>query len=144
MWAHYTNNYNGFALEFNGNEIDVNFNHELFTKHTLTRVLYPNNPSKILHNYPFAQHYVFTTKMKHWSYEKEWRIIIELISDDRNLEYIPEIVKGIYIGHNIPDNNKSAYNLLLEIQEIRFPKVPLYVVYPHPTELKLEFERVWN
>ena len=144
MWAHYTNNYNGFALEFMGDGIKVNLNIEKVKRHTLTRVIYLENPPKILKNYPFAEHYIFTTKLKHWAYEKEWRIITELKSNSRNLEYAPENVKGIYIGYNVPDGNKSAYRLLLEIQEIRFPKVPVYVVYPHPTDLKLEFEKVCN
>lgn len=144
MWAHYTNNYNGFALEFKGDQIDVKMNRDDIKRHSLTRVIYPENPPKIVKNYPFAQHYILTTKFKHWEYEKEWRIIAELQSEDRNLIYFAESVKGIYIGHNIPDNNKSAYRLLLEIQEIKFPEVPVYVVYPHPTDLKLMFERVWN
>lgn len=144
MWAHYTNVYNGFALEFKGNAIDVNVDLDAIKRHTLTRVIYPQKPPKISKDFPFAEHYVFTTKMRHWEYEKEWRIITQLKSEKRELQYEPSSVKGIYIGHNIPDTNKSAYRLLMEIQEIVFTKVPVYVVYPHPTELKLKFEKVWN
>ena len=144
MWAHYTNNYNGFALEFIGNKIDVKLRRESINRNSLTRVIYPENPVKISKDYPFAYHYLLTTKFKHWSYEKEWRIIAELNSQDREMEYFSESVKGLYIGHKIPDENISAYKLLLEIQEIRFPRTPIYIVYPHPTDLKLKFEKVWE
>ena len=60
------------------------------------------------------------------------------------MEYFSESLKGLYIGHKIPDENISAYKLLLEIQEIRFPRTPIYIVYPHPTDLKLKFEKVWE
>lgn len=144
MWAHYTSNYYGFALEFHGDNIDIKLDFETISSHTLTRVIYPKVPIKISKDYPFALHYLLTTKFKHWQYEKEWRIITTLKSLERELEYFPESVKGIYIGHKIPDENKSAYNLLLAIQEIKFPKTPVYVVYPNPTELNLKFEKVWN
>ena len=144
MWAHYTNNYNGFALQFKGENIETKMKQGQFKRHTLTRVIYPEKPVKISKDFPFALHYVLTTKMKHWAYEKEWRIITQLETDERKLKYLPVSVDSIFIGHRIPDENKSAYELLLNIQEIRFPKVPVYVVYPHSTDLKLNFEKVWN
>ncbi|GAB3754868.1 DUF2971 domain-containing protein [Spirosoma pomorum] len=145
MWAHYTNNYNGFAIKFKGDKVTVNMNEDRFDKYALTSVIYPKEPVRIKNDYPFAMHYVLSTKFKHWSYEKEWRIITQLKQgDNRELEFVPEALQAIYIGHKIPDNNKSAYKLLLEIQEIKFPTIPVYVVYPHPTDLKLEFEKVWN
>lgn len=143
MWAHYTNNYSGFALSF-GDRIDIQERKEFFGRHTITRVIYPKAPVIIKAEYPFAEHYLLTTKFKHWQYEKEWRIICDLKQKHRELEYDPNFVKALYIGHNIPDKNPTAYNLLLEIQELRFPKIPVFVVYPHPTELKLKFEKVWN
>ena len=145
MWAHYTNNYNGFAIEFKGTEVTVDLVKDRFEKHTLTKVFYPKKIKRIEKEYPFAMHYVLSTKMKHWEYEKEWRIICQLKKDDdRVLNYYPEKVKGIYVGHKLIDDSDSAYRLLLEICEIRFPKTPIFVVYPHPTELKLIFERVLN
>ena len=122
MWAHYTDNYNGFVLEFEGNGINVKMPRETFEKQTLTRVIYPEKPVKIKKDYPFALHYVLTTKFKQWAYEKEWRIITELIKNVRTIEYYPEIVKAIYIGHKIPDNNKNIYELILEIQRTEISK----------------------
>ena len=117
-------------------------NRKFIIKNTLARVIYPKIPIKISKEYPFSLHYVLTTKFNHWKYEREWRIITELTSTERTLEYLPESVKGIYIGHKIPDENISAYQLLLKIREINFPNVPIYIVYPHSTDLSLNFERV--
>ncbi|WP_157760582.1 DUF2971 domain-containing protein [Chitinophaga caeni] len=143
MWAHYTNNYNGFCLGFRGDNIDANANREIFPRHSFTKVIYPASPVSIEQQLPFAQNYLFTTKFKHWEYEQEWRLIAE-ITNEREMIFYPESVEAIYIGHSIVDTNPSAYKLLLEIQEIKFPQIPVYVVYPAPFELKLKFEKVWN
>jgi len=145
MWAHYTNNYNGFALEFKGTKIQTYFKENQVAKKTLTKVIYPKTLKQIEKEFKFAQHYVFTTKLKHWEYEQEWRILCELLEPfDRILSYAPDTVEALYVGHRLIDTNESAYRILLEIHEIRFPTIPIFVVYPHPTELKLEFERVIN
>lgn len=144
MWAHYTNNYNGFVLGFDGENIQTYRNEEQITRCTLTRVIYPEKLKTIRKEYKFAQHYVFTTKLKHWAYEKEWRFIAKLGKDDRIITYFKESVKHIYVGHKLIDSNLPAYRLLLSIFQINFPEIPIYVVYPHPKELKLVFEKVKN
>jgi hypothetical protein len=144
MWAHYTNNYNGFALEFKGDKINIKLRREIFNRFTLTRVIYPEKKVKIRKEFPFAQHYLLTTKFRHWRYEKEWRIVAELTSDEREMEYYRDSIKAIYIGHKIPDENKSVYKMLLEIHEMKIPNIPIYIVYPHQTDLKLKFEKVWG
>jgi hypothetical protein len=145
MWAHYTNNYRGFAIEFKGTEITVDLRKDQIARQTLTKVIYPKKIKTIKRDYPFAMHYVLSTKMKHWQYEKEWRIICELTEKkDRILNYYPEKVKALYVGHQLIDENESAYRLILEIHAIRFPEIPVFVVYPHEKELKLCFEKVMN
>jgi len=144
MWAHYTNNYNGFVLGFDGENIEIKSKKEQVSRLTLTRVIYPLEPKTIKKEFPFAEHYIFTTKLKHWHYEKEWRLIVQLKNDDRTIEYFKRSVKQIYVGHKLIDRSKSAYRLLLQIFEINFPDTPVYVVYPHPKELKLTFEKVLN
>ena len=142
MWAHYTNNYNGFAIEFKGAGIQVQMDNNKIAKISLVKVLYPKHPTRIKHEYPFAQRYVLTTKFKQWEYEKEWRILTTLYTEDRILPYYPEKVKAIYIGHKIPDQNTSAYRLLISICKLKFPGTPVFIVKPHPTDLKLEFVEV--
>lgn len=144
MWAHYTANYYGFAIEFKGDNISVELNKEVHSRCDLARVIYPEKLARIKNNSDFAQHYVLTVKNKHWSYEKEWRILADITNNKRELRYVSDRVKGLYIGHKIPDIDKGLYRMLLEIAELKFPQAPIYVVYPHPTELRLEIEKVWN
>lgn len=143
MWAHYTNNYHGFAIEFNGAEVTVIPSADQTAGGTFVKVIYPKKLVKVKKEYPFAIQYMLTTKLKHWEYENEWRFITTLgPKKDRILHYDPEKVKGLYIGHQLIDNNPSAYRLILSIRSINFPEVPVYVVYPHPNKLELYFEKV--
>ncbi len=143
MWAHYTDNYYGFALKFNGKELDAFTNHAKLKKWTLTRVIYFEKLKRIKSEFKFALHYVLTSKLKHWKYEKEWRIIAELGDlKKRILYYDKKSIKALYVGHRLVDENPSAYRIIMNIHNDKFPDIPLYVVYPHKTELKLHFEKI--
>lgn len=143
MWAHYTKNYNGFAIEFNGSEVSVIPSEDQTAGGAFRKVIYPNNLVRINKEYPFAIQYMLTTKLKHWEYENEWRFITFLGQEkDRILHYDPKKIKGIYIGHQIIESNPSAYRLILSIHSRLYPEVPVYEVYPHPTELELHFVKV--
>ena len=143
MWAHYTNNYHGFAIEFKGTEVTVIPSADQTSGGTFVKVIYPKKLVKVKKEYPFAIQYMLTTKLKHWEYENEWRFITTLGPDkDRILHYDPKKVKGLYIGHQMIDNKPSAYRLILSIRSMLFPDIPVYVVYPHPTKLELYFEKV--
>ncbi|WP_281541576.1 DUF2971 domain-containing protein [Maribacter aestuarii] len=143
MWAHYTDNYQGFALEWKGTEVTTLPNEGQFSRATFAPVIYPKKLIRIKKEYPFALHYVMTTKLKHWEYEDEWRFICELGPErDRILYYDRDKVKAIYVGHQLVDENKSAYRLILGIHATLYPKIPVYVVYPHTEKLELTFEKV--
>ena len=142
MWAHYTNNYEGFAIEFNDIKVDINKSD--FKQFAIAPVIYPSKPPRVESNMPYSLQYFLTTKLRHWEYEKEWRIIADLNADNREMKIVHETVTGIYIGHKIPDDNPGLYKMILEIQESKYPKASIYVVYPHNNNLKLEFEKVWN
>jgi len=144
MWAHYTNSYNGYVLKFKGDNIEAFWDQNLFEKYTLTRVIYPDQPKQIKTSFPFAQHYVLSTKFKRWSYEKEWRAIIQLASNGRKLTIDKSSIEAIYIGHEIVDKNDSGYSILNSIIDSYYPELPVYIVYPHPTKLELMFEKVWD
>ena len=142
MWAHYTNQYHGFALGFQGSNFTVQMSKDDFSKHTLTKVIYPEQPPQIKMNYPFAQHYLLSTKFKRWAYEKEWRLIATIDSDIRKVYFDLDSVIGIYIGHELPDNDPSAFDLICEIARLKYPNVPIYVVHPHPYKLELYLNKV--
>lgn len=139
MWAHYTNNYHGFALGFK-ERIQIDENKRDIQRYSLGRVIYPEKVVKMKSDNPISLYYVLTTKYQQWKYEKEWRILAELKDYRRELKFSPESLEAIYVGHKIPDNKLNIYAMLLKIQEERYPDAKVYVVYPHPTELKLEFE----
>lgn len=142
MWAHYTNNYRGFAIEFKGTEVTI-IPHDDTPKGTFVKVIYPKELKKVPVNHPFAMQYMLTTKLKNWEYEKEWRYITQLGSKlNRILHYDPKKLKGLYIGHQLVDEDPSGYQLILKIRELVFPNTPVYVVYPHSNELRLHFEKV--
>ena len=140
LWAHYTNNYNGFALQFDEMKIETSL--EEYKAYGLRPVIYPVKPKRVSTKEPYAHQYLFTTKLNHWKYEREWRIVTDLKNDNREMHYSISNLKGIYVGHKIVDNNLGLYKMLLEIQETKYPDASVYVVYPHPTDLKLEFEKV--
>ncbi len=142
MWAHYTNNYDGFAIEFKDMQVDIH--REDFKQFALAPVTYPLQPPRVTTNKPYSHQYLFTTKLNHWKYENEWRIVTDLNTDSREMYFVPNTVSSVYIGHKIPDNNPGLYKMILEILEAKYPDAAVYVVYPHPNDLKLEFEKVWN
>lgn len=149
MWAHYTNNYRGFALEFKDNQIAAEPKKDQILRSSLTKVTYLKKLVRISPKLPFALHYMFSTKHKHWSYEQEWRIVSEIGKKpvDRFLRFKNEMVKAIYIGHTLLDENSSELRLILNAHQFVYPKVPLYVVYPNFNEftiIKKEFKDVYK
>lgn len=142
MWAHYTDNYYGFAVKYK--KITVKINPDIKQKMDFQPVIYTDNFRIIKNTAPIAQSYVLTVKSKRWSHEKEWRILRAINDDkDRQLYYEKNIIEKVYIGHKIPDTDNAAYWLLSNIVEEKYPNAKIYVVYPHPNKLKLNFEQVY-
>nr|WP_319401692.1 DUF2971 domain-containing protein [uncultured Carboxylicivirga sp.] len=143
MWAHYANNYFGFALEVNTEHIQVNLAPSN-RKKSLNPVLYFNNFIKVKNTAPFAKEYFLTAKSANWKYEKEWRIITQVddeIKYNRIAFYKPITIKAIYIGHRLFDENETVFNLIESIFATKYPDKPMYIVYPHPDKLELNFQR---
>jgi hypothetical protein len=142
MWGHYTNNYKGFVVEFNPLKTTVQLD-ATKRKHSLNPVMYFSKFIKVKNTDSFAMEYLLTAKSKKWKYEREWRFISTIHgSNERVVFYERHSVKALYIGHRIPDQDRSAYTLLLNIYEEKYPGKPVYVVYPNPQRLELVFEKV--
>jgi hypothetical protein len=139
MWAHYTNNYRGFALEFKDNQIVTSPKKSQLLRTSFTKVTYLKRLVRISSKLPFSFHYMLSTKHKQWLYEKEWRIVAEIGKKptDRFLEFKNNMVKAIYIGHTLIDENSSEMRLIFKACEFVYPKVPLYVVYPNFNEFTI-------
>jgi len=142
MWAHYTDNYNGFALKFK--KITIKVDPEIFNDGELCPAIYMKKFKVLDVSSPIGIGYVLSAKDSRWMYEKEWRIIKSINEeDDRKLFFIRDIVEEIYIGHRIPDEHDSVYWLISNIVEEKYPHVKMYVVYPSPRELKLEYDQIY-
>ncbi len=141
IWAHYTDNYYGYAVKYG--KITCKVNPEEYIEMDFSPVIYTNNFKIFKNTIPVAQAYVLSTKSKRWAYEKEWRIIKTISDEDRELYYDRNIVEEVYVGHKIPDNDSAAYGILTRIVEEKYPNAKMYVVYPSRHELKLDFEKIY-
>ena len=103
MWAHYADKARGFAVEYKGlDECFCGDNDETDVLHKLKDVNYWPEQRQ---NHPFAPgdlKEIFFSKLDHWEYEREWRVV-ELLSSctlDKNGSYLYPIDKK-YIGRII-------------------------------------------
>lgn len=97
QWGHYADKHKGIGLEF---EID---------KKHLIKISYRKRPAKIdVEKHDWWDLFVETTKTKfsNWSYEKEYRLIIDLNSgkvfEVDDLKFVPFddelVLKGVHLG----------------------------------------------
>ena len=97
MWSHYGDGHKGFCIEYD------------FSEDKFNRFVYPVcYREKVfeldlsIKNVDFLP--VMISKMKDWSYEKEWRIILS--DDSKGLQTSPNI-KAVYLGLCVTDENKE-------------------------------------
>ena len=97
----------------------------------MRKVIYPNYPGPMQKAFPFADEVMLTSKLPYWEYEKEWRIIGNLTEkEDRFLTFHPRQVKRFYLGYNLVKNNKSAFQILLDIRDKNYPHADIWWVRP--------------
>lgn len=110
MWSHYADSHKGICIEYNYGSLEpgdlrrkllypVIYSEELFDATTLL------TDQKI--NAPLIALLAAIHKSPHWSYEKEWRLIIPggIIQDDSLFSAAP--VSAIYLGTRISDGDKE-------------------------------------
>lgn len=110
MWAHYSEKYSGFCLEFKTNN-------EIFEK--ARKVIYTENMPKLNAVSIYADgergeilNKLFCTKSKSWEYEKEWRCI----HSDAGTAYTypTELLTGVYFGPKTDPTNIEIICLILQ------------------------------
>jgi len=132
MWAHYTNNYNGIALELEGEEFENNDNTNQFYQYNLRKVIYPDFIPPLQKGFKFAEDVMFRAKIENWKYEKEWRIISRLKNNkNRYLRFNPKSLKRIYIGYNLFENNSSAIQIISQLQNLIYKETKIIYLYPN-------------
>ena len=141
MWAHYTNNYRGYCIEFNTETFRVKLN-KSERLYSLNPVIYLNSFPEIKNTQPFAMEYLLTAKNTRWEYEKEWRFISSINKAnkyDRIVFYEPIAVKALYIGYRLLEEEESTFNLIESIFTSKYPQKPIFIVYPDPKKLEMVF-----
>ncbi|MBC3832507.1 DUF2971 domain-containing protein [Undibacterium amnicola] len=117
MWAHYSDKYKGFCLEFDTNT-------ELFAK--AKKVKYVEEMPKLNALSVFANGErgevldLFCTKSSAWKYEREWRVLHS--EAGTAYTYPTEVLTGVYFGPNIGRDVLEVICLVLKGQNsnVRF------------------------
>ena len=124
MWYHYTNKRTGICLEYSTDDIT-----DTYQRNSLFPVKYidqlPDMTYMLAHREnPILAMPVFMTihKLKDWSYENEWRILIK--ATDVSDIPMPR-VSCVYLGASISDENRNA---ILQIAKEKNYKVKQMVV----------------
>ena len=132
QWAHYSDNHKGLCLGF---EIPNSY---------VEKVSYvANRLNKSILNAPEKQKKLLTTKFNHWSYEQEYRMLLELInypeeSPNLRFKHFDELLtlKEVYIG--------CRSDLKFEDIKNAFQSTSGSVVVKHTRPAFKDFKIVWD
>ena len=140
MWSHYAGRHNGICIEFRctADKPVVDF----FAKaqpvryqEALPRINFYTTP-------PLEKaEALILTKAEHWSYEREWRIILPHSSEYISLP--PGIISAVYLGSRISVENRSE--ILQSLSSIPYKdKICLFQAHNRPDAYGLAFQPVTN
>lgn len=165
MWAHYTDNYKGFVIEFDDTHsfFDQRLNDHDMMRH-LRQVEYTfHRPNTALFktdngeadNEMLTNHFMFNffySKSVAWKYEQESRMLLPLnvgekLLDSKEEIYLfslpPESFTGIYLGYKIqPDIRRRISETLRH--NSRYSHVKLYQTLPDDKEFLLNAQTIQN
>lgn len=134
MWAHYSDKYTGFCLEFSTNN-------ELFEKARKVDYVQKMPKLNIKNIYVDGQRdeviNLFCTKAKSWDYEKEWRVIHGEACTAYT--YPTDILSGVYFG---PNMSFEAIEIICLVLIGQNPNVKFYRGKRSDVTFKVEFEEV--
>lgn len=141
MWGHYANGYNGFVLKFKS-KIFLNLLGEEAYKLALNGVIYSDSPRAMSKKHPIADEYQTSVKLKHWSYEKEWRLIVwKTEANFRKLYFSKDSIFEILLGYKVFPGNGGEIGLFDKFDNLlknSFKGVDLFIVGPDSKKLKLK------
>ncbi len=134
MWAHYSEGHTGFCLEFRATSTTPFFGKAQQIKYS---EVYPS-----VNFFKSSRHAqmeaTLLTKAELWCYEKEWRII-EHEHGAGTYSFPPELLTGVIIGCQMPDENKSK---IIEWVDNRNPRPTLYKAEVKEREFGLDIEKL--
>ncbi len=132
MWAHYSDKYKGFCLEF---RTDIEPFHKLRKVNYASQFPLINPAEFILEDFDHAID-LLCTKSKSWSYEKEWRLIHNEVGTVYT--YPRECLKAIYFGPKIEPQFREIVCLIIQGQN---PEVEFWQGELSQTEFKISFKK---
>lgn len=131
MWAHYANNYNGYCLEYNMNQVRDYITYNLYP------VLYENDyidiTESLINATSNAGHICTLSKAHAWSYEKEWRIV----KYNSQPLYLKKALNAIHIGTNCKESIKNEI-----IDWAKNNNKAVYIIKASKNQYKLERVRI--
>ena len=162
MWSHYAANHTGFCLEYDKDQLKtynvllnlfypVIYKSELFDESNYHKEIIDNfNKTKSFEdntkNPDIAPFNIFLPtlaamhKSIEWSYEKEWRIIIQIGSDGKDyMEFQMPRPKTILLGSKMSEGDKEI------IKKIALNLgITVFQMYPSSTEFKMIAKPISN
>ncbi|MEN9675992.1 MAG: hypothetical protein RIS76_1888 [Verrucomicrobiota bacterium] len=151
MWAHYANDHKGFAVE-----LDLESMPMVRFKPNLKEVKYSKDRPQAGEDVRLNLYY---RKAAEWSYEQEWRIIVQRFGLD--LVFGPKgqcdfvtlergSITGVFLGWNFaPDDEKGMILPVLAKFSERNPDVPFFQMQPNeanfdmnPVPIRVEERRI--
>lgn len=125
MWSHYADSHYGLCLEFNRTHSNMLKNAQ--------PTIYPKDD-----NFPFIDYWIDSpdellaevekivlTKSKHWSYEKEWRIIQRKPDNSNNYKghaapYPKELLAGVIFGYRMRKKERKTIEGILSDHSVQY------------------------
>lgn len=133
MWAHYSDNHQGFCLGYNFKEanddltelmLPVIYSDDLLE---ISKYMFPNINNSLIMN-------AITRKSKAWEYEKEWRIVTLANGSGKSQQQKVPVPKCVYLGARIGEKERnqiieiaSKKNIDIYQLQIESDKFSLYV-----------------
>ena len=118
MWAHYACSHEGFVVEF---DPEASFFHQQRSEKDEFRHLRPVHYSNIrpLLTFDNADFRAMLTKSEHWSYEREWRMMVD-VSDASTVltvggknfhlfAFPPSSIKSVILGSRMPQARRERF-----------------------------------
>ena len=131
MWSHYAHKHKGLCIKFKSQDNPFNNARKInYTKKLPTIDLY----NWIVNNNDKEFYKLFTSKLKLWKYEKEYRILNS--KENQLLKYNREAIESIYFGINATEVDMS------KIIKIFDKKIDFYKARQDTSQYKVHFKKI--
>ncbi len=133
MWAHYAGSHSGICFEFKSDRNQVLFKYA-------HKVIYQKDYPQISFFLGSTEEYVnvLLTKSDHWSYEREWRVVVQNAANEE-IPFIPESLTGVIFGHRVSEENIKKIQSWIALGKCR---PVLYMAHPKQRSFGLDIVRI--